>query len=158
MKRRWKSPSDLSDPTDGPPSSKRKMKKIVLLEFKRTKDGKWKWFRWLWDRGRSENRNGWRPSRSLPGMGRTMERGSTVNSSTTWPVFYTSGKTQTLYDVDVKICTMGLTVCKNFKEVSVFWYFFQDSVRQTMIQGSVTQCHRRDRQSPSWRYHTYLGE
>jgi hypothetical protein len=47
----------------------------------------------------------------------------------------TSDKTQTLYDVDTKISTMGLIVCKNFKEVSVFWNFFQDSVRQVMIQN-----------------------
>jgi len=47
----------------------------------------------------------------------------------------TSGKTQTFYDVDAKIATMGLTICKNFKGVSVFWNFFQDSVRQTMIQS-----------------------
>ena len=32
----------------------------------------------------------------------------------------TSGKNQTRYDVDTKITTMGLTVCKNFKEVPVF--------------------------------------
>jgi hypothetical protein len=50
----------------------------------------------------------------------------------------TSGKTQTLYDVDVKISAMGLIVCKNFKEVPVFWNFFQDSVRQDMIQILVT--------------------
>jgi hypothetical protein len=47
----------------------------------------------------------------------------------------TSGKTQTLYDVDVKISTMGLIVCKNFKEASVFWNFFQGSVRQDMIHS-----------------------
>jgi hypothetical protein len=47
----------------------------------------------------------------------------------------TSGKTQTLYDVDVKIATMGLTICKNFKEVPVFWDFFHGSVRQSMIQN-----------------------
>ncbi len=40
----------------------------------------------------------------------------------------TSGKTQTLYDVDTKIATMGLIVCKNFKEVPVFWNFFQGQV------------------------------
>ena len=47
----------------------------------------------------------------------------------------TSGKTQTFYDVDAKIATMGLTICKNFKEVPVFWNFFQGSVRQAMIQS-----------------------
>jgi hypothetical protein len=47
----------------------------------------------------------------------------------------TSGKTQTRYDVDAKIATMGLTICKNFKEVPVFWDFFQVSVRQVMIQS-----------------------
>ena len=47
----------------------------------------------------------------------------------------TSGKTQTFYDVDAKIATMGLTICKNFKEVPVFWNFFQASVRQAMIQS-----------------------
>jgi hypothetical protein len=47
----------------------------------------------------------------------------------------TSGKTQTFYNVDAKIATMGLTICKNFKEVPVFWNFFQDSVRQSMIQS-----------------------
>ncbi len=46
----------------------------------------------------------------------------------------TSGKTQTLYDVDAKIATMGQTICKNFKEVPIFWDFFQVSVRQSMIQ------------------------
>ncbi len=39
----------------------------------------------------------------------------------------TSGKTQTFYDVDAKIA-MVLTICKNFKEVPVFWNFFQGSV------------------------------
>jgi hypothetical protein len=33
---------------------------------------------------------------------------------------------------------MGLTICKNFKEVPVFWNFFQGSVRQTMIQILAT--------------------
>jgi hypothetical protein len=47
----------------------------------------------------------------------------------------TSGKTQTFYDIDATIANMGLTICKNFKEVSVFWNFFQGSVRQTMIQN-----------------------
>ncbi len=47
----------------------------------------------------------------------------------------TSGKTQTFYDVDAKIETMGLTICKNFKEVPVFWNFFQGSARQAMIQN-----------------------
>jgi hypothetical protein len=43
----------------------------------------------------------------------------------------TSGKTQTFYDVDAKIATMGLTICKNFKEGPVFWNFFQGRVRQS---------------------------
>jgi hypothetical protein len=30
---------------------------------------------------------------------------------------------------------MGVTICKNFKEVPVFWNFFQGSVRQAMIQS-----------------------
>jgi hypothetical protein len=46
----------------------------------------------------------------------------------------TRGKTQTLYDVDAKIATTDLTICKNFKEVPIFWDFFQVSVRQSMIQ------------------------
>jgi hypothetical protein len=40
----------------------------------------------------------------------------------------TSDKTQTLYDVDAKIATMGLIVSKNLKDVTVFWNFFQDRV------------------------------
>ena len=47
----------------------------------------------------------------------------------------TSGKTQTLSDVDAKITTMELMVYKNFQEVPVFWNFFQVSVRQSMIQS-----------------------
>jgi hypothetical protein len=59
----------------------------------------------------------------------------------------TSGKTQTLYDVDAKIATMGLTICKNFKEVPVFWDFFQGSVRQTMIQSLAANGQDKD----AWR-------
>jgi hypothetical protein len=59
----------------------------------------------------------------------------------------TSGKTQTFYDVDVKIATMGLTICKNFKEVPVFWNFFQGSVRQVMIQNLPTNGQDKD----AWR-------
>jgi hypothetical protein len=56
----------------------------------------------------------------------------------------TSGKTQTFYDVDAKIATMGLTICKNFKEVPVFWNFFQGSVRQSMIQNLSTNGQDKD--------------
>ena len=59
----------------------------------------------------------------------------------------TSGKTQTFYDVDVKIVTMGLTICKNFKEVPVFWNFSQGSVRQAMIQSLAAN--RQDKEE--WR-------
>ena len=59
----------------------------------------------------------------------------------------TSGKTQTLYDVDAKIATMGLTICKNFKEVPVFWDFFQGSVRQAMIQSLAANGQDKD----AWR-------
>ncbi len=47
----------------------------------------------------------------------------------------TSGKTQTFYDVNAKIATTGLTICKNFKKVPFFWNFFQGNVRQAMIQS-----------------------
>ena len=59
----------------------------------------------------------------------------------------TSGKTQTFYDVDAKIATMGLTICKNFKEVPVFWNFFQGSVRQAMIQSLAANGQDKD----AWR-------
>jgi predicted nucleic-acid-binding protein len=42
---------------------------------------------------------------------------------------------------------MGLIVCKNFKEVPVFWNFFQGSVRKTMIQRLVTNGQDKD----AWR-------
>ena len=50
----------------------------------------------------------------------------------------TSGKTQVLYDVDTKIATMGLIVSKNFKEVTVFWNFFQDRVFGKYFYGHET--------------------
>ncbi len=43
-----------------------------------------------------------------------------------------------------KITTMVLTICKYFKEVPVFWDFFQDSVRQTMIQSLETNGQDKD--------------
>jgi hypothetical protein len=59
----------------------------------------------------------------------------------------TSCKTQTFYDVDAKIATMGLTICKNFKGVPVFWNFFQGNVRQAMIQSLATNGQDKD----AWR-------
>jgi hypothetical protein len=62
----------------------------------------------------------------------------------------TIGKTQTLYDVDAKIATMELIVCNNFKEVPVFWNFFQGIVRETMIQSLVANGQDKD----AWRKDT----
>jgi hypothetical protein len=41
----------------------------------------------------------------------------------------TSGKTQTFYDVDVKLATMTLNIIQNFKDVPTVMNLFQTSVR-----------------------------